>query len=800
MMKKILKSILSIVLVISMLLCTTVSAFAAEAEEYLCELRLVYAEDYAEAKEILSESEFEDYRILNENLNEDSGEIGVWLAYKTTDDIEDAITDISVMQMNGGYNIGNYEEMIRESYDEYVEMGEIYQEAIDYWVEAYDADDYLANAAYRQLNFYNVISEGIPTDEIPSFEGELVGDILYDGISENELATMFMQGNIHVLNNIRSLLAMGVSYNEDGMHYLQKVAEAAKKMEEDPAAFDYEDNFDDYDDLALLISGTILTVKNMFNELAAYESELNYEDDELTDKEIKYSEYKSFADRFRDVEYLNGESLYDFSVEYTLDDSDLTSLYPLVAALNEGQIAMTRVTHYYDVVRYSMSEYPEDVMDELIAEQEAIYSETPFNVYAGVDRSIYYGSFALTSEAYRADAYTSEGFLGSMFVDQTAWGVSSVLSATGSVALGIWAIRRTIAAKQAADISAQEAAKNFALDKAAAISAAENTKYNLVQSASNVVAPYKADALGSVAMKYGSTYDDVATALVNKYVKSAEFWSQQNFGLKLSSLQSSSGVSMQDAAIIKQMNVDYYQVYNPMNKAANQALADAQNMTQTVTSTSTLSGFTLALYIVGAIMLLYSAFSLGMTIYNYYHPDYEDIPVAMVDLINTVDGDRYIKYDVVFDAETNSDGVYEAADLNAFNGERWNALYYTKSYEAGKPLLADEFSISNRNNKPDDNYAPVHGFGEVVCYDLNKYNFEGDTNIYLSVKQSENDKSAVAEVPEVVGSMFGAGFLFLAGGIGIIAGVGGTLATHGILKKRKKSKTCVDDSELKDNV
>ena len=186
--------------------------------------------------------------------------------------------------------------------------------------------------------------------------------------------------------------------------------------------------------------------------------------------------------------------------------------------------------------------------------------------------------------------------------------------------------------------------------------------------------------------------------------------------------------------------------------------------------------------------MLYSAFRLGKTVYDYYHPTYEDVPIAMVDLVETVDGDRYIKYDVVYNGETNEDGVYEAGDLNAFEAQRWNALYYTKSYEAGKPLLADNFVVSNNNNKAASGYTPVHRFGEVVCYDLNKYNFDGDTSIYLSVKQSKNDKSAVADVPEVVGSMFGTGFLFLAGGIGAIAGVGGVLATQEIIKKKKSKE------------
>ena len=106
-------------------------------------------------------------------------------------------------------------------------------------------------------------------------------------------------------------------------------------------------------------------------------------------------------------------------------------------------------------------------------------------------------------------------------------------------------------------------------------------------------------------------------------------------------------------------------------------------------------------------------------------------------------------------------------------------------------MLADEFILSYTNNQVKDGYTPVHRFGEVVCYDLNKYNFEGNTHIYLSVKQSKNNKSAVADVPEVVGSMFGAGFLILAGGIGVVVGIGGTVATNVILKK-KKNNACAN--------
>ena len=204
-MSKVFRRLLALVLVASLLLTANVTVFAAADEEYLSELRLVYAEDYDEAKEILKDTEFKDYVVLNENLNENTDEIGVWLAYKTTTDIDDAITDIAVMPMGGGYTTGNYKEMLQNSYDEYLSMGLTYLDAIEYFVEAYDAGDYFAEAAYRQLNFYTVkTQEGIGLD-IPSFEGEpktlelpdvdidTLTDLIWTNLNEDNKVSLFVR-------------------------------------------------------------------------------------------------------------------------------------------------------------------------------------------------------------------------------------------------------------------------------------------------------------------------------------------------------------------------------------------------------------------------------------------------------------------------------------------------------------------------------------------------------------------------------------------------------------------------------
>ena len=779
-MKKMVKRLLSMFLVVSMFFSATFPTFAAgTGEEYICELRLVYAENYEEAKEILADSEFKDYKLLKENLNKDSGEIGVWLAYKTTTDIEDAITDLAVMQMNGGYSEGNYQEMIKESYEEYIAMGEIYLDAINYFAEAYDAGHYLAEIAYRQLNFYNVVSEGIPDDKIPDFEGERLGDIFYDGIDEYELATMFLQGNSYALNSIRSLIAMGVSYNEDGKTYLEKVGEAAKKMAADSTVF-YNENYDEY---AEKIALAIDYLCKMFEELENVEAELNYNDDTMTDMESTYLEHMAVAELMRKVDYLEGKTLYQFCLDYQLDKEDYSSLYPLVAALNEGQRAMTMVYHYYDVVRYSVSNYSKEVIEGKLAEMEEKYGAYPFNVYTGVDRTIYYDTFAITSAASRANAYSEYSIADALFGEGRI-GTTVISIVSGVVGAGLFAcalnMTRDLCNELTSSISSNANDVVNALTTKMTIARLNGVTevFSYEEIVNSYMATYMAKTNQVVDFTSWSFLDKIAymdSHIPNDIFETTDALSGANWG------------------VYKLISKDVAKVTSEAAKVSNDAQIAAE---AAMFKAEFLVG---GMYLLGGAMMIYSAVSIAKTIYYYYNPKYDDIPTAMVDLIETIDGDRYIKYDVVFEAETRDDGKYSAGDLNAFEGQRWNALYYTKSYEAGKPLLADEFVISNTNNQSKNGYTPVHRFGEVVCYDLNKYNFSGNTNIYLSVKQSENNKYAASGVPELVGSMFGAGFLFLAGGIGAVLGVGGTLGTMKVLS-RKKSEDGESEDMVTDNI
>ena len=776
-MKTTLKSLISIILVLSVMLSTAIVASAAyEIEEkYISDLRLVYADTYKEAVQSFADSKLEGYEVLNHNLNEHSGKKAVWLAYKVTTNINDAITDVAVMQMGGGYSAANYHAMIESSREEYLEMGETYIQAIDYFTEAYDSGDFLAESAYRQLNFYAGF------DKYPN---QGLGDLFIDGMLRvNDVANLFFEGNSSATENVRTLLAMGVSYNEDGMHYLERVDKIVEDMKDgtglkafsdtDVDIFVYSNN--DLKTLSQFIVPNILVFRSMFDELSAYEGELDYTDEEVTDLEIKYAEYKAIAERMRSVDYVGGQSLYDFCLNYVLDTSDYSSIHPLAVALNEGQIAMTKLAHYYDVVRYSMSAYPEESIDEEITKLEERYIDNPFDIYMGVDRSLFDDTFALTTNAYRANAYDESNALG-----ECLFGGINLSGATARINMGristrisVWSIVRSgdSGSSDMADGLSQKAVEKLDESTLKALKDIENTPIEgsvtygeyIDHVYARVEQELGEDLMGDIKDAWNSSEHiiDKAMALVNAIYS----YKLPTAGVFDVSYMQGVGTSL------------FFVAWDKL--ASDPALSMIDKLGTGL--------FDIGMYGWGAISYTRSAIALYEKIHDHYHPKYDEIPMVMVDVVDSESGNKYVRYDVVLDMKF-KDGAYHAADLNAFEGERWNALYYTKSSDAGKPLLA-YFVISNDNNRADAGYIPVHRFGEVICYDLNKYNFSSDSAmIFLSIRQSEKQKSIVTEAPQLAGSIFGTGFWFVAGCVGFVCGVGVTLTAQVIVKKAKKRR------------
>ena len=128
----------------------------AEEETYIRSVKLTKAKTRAEAKEVL---EAEGYIFLEGNLNEGTGQTGIWLGYQTTTDPTEAIYDMKVMNMNGGFTLTSMKEALASQEAVFAEMARDLNLLIEEFVQAYEEGSVPAQKAYTALNFFRVVDE-----------------------------------------------------------------------------------------------------------------------------------------------------------------------------------------------------------------------------------------------------------------------------------------------------------------------------------------------------------------------------------------------------------------------------------------------------------------------------------------------------------------------------------------------------------------------------------------------------------------------------------------------------------------
>ena len=128
-MKHLTRALIAVILAILTAGILPAQVFADSIPEYISEIKLGEGRTYAEAEKGLS-----DYKILKDengksvDINEaavkdddSKGDRVVLFGYKTTTDREEAITDIALMNMKGGYSVRDYEKLLEDHYTEQVE-------------------------------------------------------------------------------------------------------------------------------------------------------------------------------------------------------------------------------------------------------------------------------------------------------------------------------------------------------------------------------------------------------------------------------------------------------------------------------------------------------------------------------------------------------------------------------------------------------------------------------------------------------------------------------------------------------
>ena len=681
---KFLKVLISMILVATMCVTMMMPASAGRATYYLSDLKMAEAKTADEAKKLLKDAGF---TVLDKNLNP-GGDKAVYLGYKKSTNVDDAITDVKVMNMNGGFNVSDYDSIVEDALEEYGKEVNSLRIAAKEFAENYKAGKKEALNAYRQLNYYYIEVNGKKVN---------MGDYMLNFPATNEgFADILLKGNTNILDNIRILLSMGVA---DGGNLIERIKTATT----DESVFEKVQYFD----AAKEIAGKIQQLKKMLDEARIEIEEINA-DTEMTQEEKELAlvmpEYivtllLSFDLILKSIPC--GDTNYSEYFE-TTEKVDYKLLYPFVDAMTPGQRAMATAGQIHSVLVYNAVEMSDEEFEAELAELEE--NLEPLSVYLGTDMNLLEGAVGVTSDALREEAATGNQwfacFTGNMAGDIT---ISSLFGAGGVALAGV--------------------SIHFLLKQ-----------YNISQ---------------------------------------AVMTQADKFALE----------GLENAIKVKDFNLNFgtlsQEQYNIQMKAVEKSMREINTKYTVSTSTVVLSSIGVA---VGLAMIAFSIYSI-VQIVDKYNPKYTKIPSNMVDTVETANGNRFINYIVVNSLYNDGDKTAEKpGDTNAYDGKQWNAIYYTKSYEAGKCMTATGYFLDSADSF--GKYTPVAKFGANNCYDLNSFNDNGNSDkIFVAFGNSNNKKTAETSVPTVVGSIFGYGAIAISG----VTGLGLGMCIMSLIKRKKEN-------------
>ena len=680
---KLLKVLISMLLVVTMCMTMVMPASAGRVTYYLSDLKMAEANTADEAKKLLTDKGF---TVLDKNLNPGGGKV-VYLGYKKSKNVDDAITDVKVMNMNGGFNISDYETIFEEAMNTYSSEVNNLRIAANEFAENYKAGKKEAQLAYRQLNYYYVENDkGVKT---------YMGDYILNFPTENDdFADILLKGNTNILNNIKILLSMGVA--DDG-NLIERIKTAAA----DEAVY----GKDKYYDKAKELVGKIQQFKMLLSEAEDQIAEIEADPDMTAEEKevaLVFPKYTatlllSFDFILESIPY--GDTNYSEYFE-TTTDVNYRVVYPFVEAMTEGQLAMATSGQLHSVLVYNAVEMSDEELNAKLAETEE--GLEPLSVYLGTDMNLLKGAVAVTSDALREEAATGNNwfacFTGNQALDIT---ISSLFGAGGVAILG-------------------------------------------------VSAHYLKNLLSGPQM-------DLADEITLEFNKQAI----ADWQTKLTQGQ----IGQEKFAEMTQQYVDSTNAINAQYSVS--------------TSAVVFSSLGVA---VGIAMIAFSIYSI-VKIVDKYNPKYTKIPSNMVDTVSTANGNRFINYTVVNSFYKDGDKTAEKpGDTNAYGGNQWNAIYYTKSFEAGKCMTSAGYFIDSADNF--GKYTPVAAFGTKNCFNLNSFNRNDSTEtIYVAFGNSNNKKSAETSVPTVIGSMFAYGAMAVSG----VAGMGLGMCIMSLIKRKKES-------------
>ena len=450
-----------------------------EDGQYVSALRLFKSDESKRAKTV-AQAEADGWHIAKDgdnafNLNEFTGRDDILLGYKTSTNSDDAITDMRMLEMGHGYEWFDYQK-IAES-----QMDKLDVVAADIGVAAVEFANNLKNGskaaeyAKEYLNFL-YFTENFETGNKKS-ERKSLGDYLSSGnVDQNMIKKMVIRMNGGSLTALYSQLALAVS--DSDKTWVERISETEVYTKTDITSTEAKIRDRAYYEYAVELSGVL----NLFAD--GYRSAQSHKnggdvalpsvsgssvDSELDEDNVQ--EVIDAGNNDKNSPDLLYEAAYGILGKYKVGDesaaeymlrlgektystkSDYRALYPLVAALTDGQYGMMKIIGFAQMVLnmdrtdefYSNLE---DMKSEVLSRINTVNpGDTQMSIWTGVNTEFYERTVALTEDAYRESKagtlyteLTREGdFYDNVIMAMTYIGLASSVCSliTGCVKLGI---------------------------------------------------------------------------------------------------------------------------------------------------------------------------------------------------------------------------------------------------------------------------------------------------------------------------------------------------------------------------
>ena len=754
-MKHISRAAIAVILAVLVMAIMPAQVFADSLPEYISEVK-VYIGDYKDAEK-------EGFKILNGDngkpidLNQGAGgglgskgDKAVYLGYKTTTKASEAITDLALMNMKGGYSVAEYEALMEtQMKSQIIPFVDSFLVTINEYRENYkngtDENKQKAEYVYEALNKFIDDDTGKGLGDLLLNETKYeMGDKAYNALSDEQkkehadILTIIAQSNGKATLMMENLLVRAADTNENtwldrfaGINYDNLVdatgmtptdaeTELAKLYDDDAnILLDSWNNLRDdllgYDE-ALAVYNEYVDGNKDEEVNKAIETFKNL-DDNATEEEIDEAakaylkarntlsealiaiETVAIHDRLEETEYEDGTLLDFFTRDYDEVYDDITSVYPLVASLTDGQRAGLDLISLRELFVIALSQ------GTSYAEIDLQFMEET-SIYDGVDRAVYQkGGVALTSDAMRAEVM-NENLADNSII--SGWSIAS-----------------------------------WVLTGAAMVACA------------------------------GSIYAATVYSKMGNVIHESAFV-ENNF-MEFETAFGRNSVPQGTA-----QEGEVFEALDPSRAAySNSGVAKGLAI-----------GFGVAVVILAAV----STYLTWRDMKAHYNVDFTPIPHYMVDEKDLIGynkkGEKIVLknqsayYKAVEsnlkDGDFKFDEIGALADMNGCVGQQWLALYANKS-EAMGPIIASSLkAVVGKSDIPAGYTTGIHMFGSSAAFNLNSNLYDWNQSakkVFVYFKTDDSAKTSTT------GSNFTGGTLALTGGAGIAIGA---LATAFAMKPKKK--------------